>query len=177
MRFKLDDAAQILATTPRTLTSWLSDLPDSFAQANEGPGTWSPYDIVGHLIHGEKTDWMTRARMILERGETEAFAPFDREAQFKDSVGRSLAQLLDEFAHLRANNLADLAALRLQEGDLDKAGRHPVFGRVTLRELLATWVAHDCDHLMQLSRVIGGQYAEAVGPWRAYLRVISGRQG
>ena len=171
MRFNLEDAARILTATPETLRALLGNLPEPFARASEGPGTWSPYDIVGHLIHGEKT------RTILEHGETIAFAPFDRDAQFRDSAGRSLTELLDEFAHRRTRNLADLAALRLQECDLDQAGRHPVFGRVTLRELLATWVAHDCDHLMQLSRVIGRQYADEVGPWRAYLRVISGQQG
>ena len=177
MKFKLDDATRILGSTPATLAALVGDLPDDFVRATEGPGTWSPYDIVGHLIHGEKTDWLPRARLILSTGESVAFAPFDREAQFRDSSGRSLRDLLTEFAQLRAANLRELEALHLTDADLEKRGRHPALGTVTLRQLLATWTAHDCDHLMQVARVIGSQYAGEVGPWSAYLRVISGTQG
>lgn len=175
--FDMEEAVSILARTPATLDALLRNLPEGWIAAHEGADTWSPFDVVGHLIHGERTDWMPRARLILEHGEARAFDTFDRHAQFAASQGRTLASLLDEFASLRATNLADLAAIRLTEADLERRGRHPQLGTVTLRELLATWVAHDLDHLIQISRVLARQYSDEVGPWRAYLRVISGTQG
>jgi len=155
----------------------LRGLPEGWLTAHEGDETWSPYDVVGHLIHGERTDWMERTRIILEHGESRPFNKFDRLAQFRDSQGRTLASLLDEFAQLRAKNLRDLEALRLTEADLGRRGTHPELGPVTLRHLLSTWVAHDLDHLVQIARVLARQYSDEVGPWRAYLRIISGTQG
>ncbi len=175
--FAMDEAVALLARTPPTLDTLLRGLPPDWITAHEGGDTWSPFDILGHLIHGEQTDWMARARIILDRGEARPFDKFDRSAQFAASAGRTPESLLDEFAALRRNNLAQLAALRLTEADLNRRGRHPELGAVTLRQLLATWVAHDLDHLMQISRVLARQYADEVGPWRAYLRVISGIQG
>jgi hypothetical protein len=173
----MTEGVAILARTPAALDALLRGLPDGWTTAHEGGNTWSPYDIVGHLIHGEQTDWVPRAKIILEHGEARAFDTFDRLAQFSASHGRTLASLLDEFTALRADNLRALEAMRLTDADLDRRGRHPELGVVTLGQLLATWVAHDLDHLMQVSRVIGRQYSDAVGPWRAYLRIISGAQG
>jgi len=167
----------ILERTPPTLDALLRGLPDGFVFGNEGSETWSPFDVIGHLIHGEETDWIPRARIILEHGEARAFDKFDRFAQAEASRGRTLASLLDEFATLRQTNLRALTAMRLTDKDLERTGRHPAFGPVTLGQLLATWVAHDLDHVMQISRVLGRQYADAVGPWKAYLRIISGQQG
>jgi len=175
--FALDDAMAVLSCTPRAIDALLRDLPETWVNANEGDDTWSPFDVVGHLIHGERTDWLPRVRIILEHGEAVPFDPFDRYAQFAASQGRTLASLLDEFAAARAENLRQLAALRLTDADLDRRGRHPELGVVTLRQLLATWVAHDLDHVVQISRVLARQYSDEVGPWRAYLRIISGAQG
>jgi len=175
--FVIDEAVAILSRTPAVLDALLRGLPDRWISANEGGNTWSPYDVVGHLIHGERTDWMSRTRMIIEHGEERTFDTFDRFAQQAASAGKTLDHLLDEFAALRNDNIRELASLRLTSADLDRRGRHPAFGVVTLRQLLATWVAHDLDHLMQISRVLGKQYSDDVGPWRAYLRVISGTQG
>jgi DinB family protein len=173
----LAEAVPLLARTPATFDALLRGLPEGWITATEGGETWSPFDVIGHLIQGEQTDWIPRVRIILEQGEARTFDKFDRFAQFELSKGRTLASLLDEFAARRAENLRQLAALRLTEADLDKTGTHPFFGRVTLRQLLATWVAHDLDHVIQVSRVLARQYADEVGPWRAYLRVISGEQG
>jgi DinB family protein len=175
--FLMEEAVAILARTPATLDALLRGLPDGWIVAHEGGETWSPFDVVGHLIHGERTDWVPRARIILEHGEARAFDKFDRFAQVTVSQGRTLASLLDELATLRRDNLRELAALRLTDADLDRRGRHPELGVVTLRQLLATWVAHDLDHVVQISRVLARQYSDQVGPWRAYLRVISGTQG
>ena len=175
--FVMQEAVAILSRTPLALNALLRDLPDEWILAHEGGETWSPFDVVGHLIHGERTDWLQRAQIILKHGEARDFDKFDRLAQFTESRGRTLAALLDEFAVLRQSNLRALDALHITDPDLDRQGRHPAFGVVTLRQLLATWVAHDLDHVMQISRVLGRQYAEEVGPWRAYLRVISGQQG
>ena len=155
----------------------LRGLPTGWIHAHEGGETWSPFDVLGHLIHGEQTDWMPRARRILETGDSSPFDPFDRFAQFTASAGKTMAELLDEFARRRAANLRDLAALRLTPDDLARKGRHPALGPVTLGQLLATWVAHDLDHVAQIARVLAGQYSDEVGPWRAYLRVISGQPG
>ena len=175
--FAMDEAVAILARTPGTLDAMLRGLQDGWISANEGENTWSPFDVVGHLIHGERTDWMPRVKLILEHGESRAFDTFDRFAQFAASAGRTLDSLLDEFAALRRDNLRELESLRLTAADLDRRGRHPAFGVVTLRQLLATWVAHDLDHVVQISRVLALQYANEVGPWTAYLRIISGQQG
>ena len=167
----------VLARTPAVLDALLRGLPDDWIAANEGGDTWSPFDVVGHLIHGEQTDWMPRLRIILEQGDSRPFDTFDRFAQRRASEGRTLDGLLREFATLRRENLRQLSALGLGDADLDRRGRHPELGVVTLRQLLATWVAHDLDHIMQVSRVLGRQYSDEVGPWRAYLRIISGTQG
>jgi hypothetical protein len=175
--FALDDAMAILSRTPATIDALLRGLPHAWLTANEGPNTWSPFDVVGHLIHGEETDWMPRAKLILAHGNTRPFVKFDRFAQFEASAGRTLDALLDEFADRRRRNLADLAALGMSDADLDRPGLHPELGPVTMRQLLATWVAHDLDHVVQIARVLARQYADEVGPWRAYLRVISGQPG
>lgn len=175
--FALDDAIALLSRTPAAIDALLRGLPDAWLTANEGPDTWSPFDVVGHLIHGEDTDWMPRARLILEHGNTRPFVKFDRFAQFEASAGKTLDALLDEFADRRRHNLDDLAALALTDADLDRPGLHPELGPVTMRQLLATWVAHDLDHVVQIARVLARQYSDDVGPWRAYLRVISGQQG
>ncbi len=175
--FSVDEAVPLLARTPHTLDAWLRDLPDCWTKANEGPDTWTLFDIVGHLIHGERTDWMPRARLILAEGDSRPFEPFDRFAQFTASAGKTLPEMLDEFTELRASNVDELVSLRLTGAQLDRPGRHPALGAVTLRQLLATWVAHDLDHVMQIARVLANQYADEVGPWRAYLRVISGEPG
>jgi len=155
----------------------LRGLPEDWTHAHEGGETWSPFDVLGHLIHGEQTDWMPRVRRILETGDSRPFDPFDRFAQLTASVGKKTPELLDELARLRAANLRDLVALGLAPGDLARKGRHPALGVVTLGQLLATWVAHDLDHIAQIARVLAAQYSDAVGPWRAYLRVISGQPG
>ena len=176
-QFVMEEAVAILARTPTTLNALLRGLPDGWIAAHEGGETWSPFDVIGHLIHGERTDWVPRARIILQHGDTRPFDTFDRLAQFAVSEGRTLASLLDEFAALRETSLRELAAFGLTTADLDRRGRHPQLGVVTLRQLLATWVAHDLDHLVQISRVLARQYSDEVGPWRAYLRIISGAQG
>ncbi|HVO81686.1 MAG TPA: DinB family protein [Terriglobales bacterium] len=168
----LAETVAILRRTPAALNALLHGLPDVWALRNEGRDTWSAFDIVGHLIVGERTDWMPRARIILQSGESRPFDPFDRFAQVKESQDKSLEQLLDEFARLREENLAALRALNLQPEDLKRQGRHPELGMVTLSELLATWAVHDLTHLHQLSRVLAHQYREAVGPWSAYLGVL-----
>ena len=172
MDFDLATGIAVLERTPRTLHALLDGLPAAWTDATEGPETWSPYVIVGHLIHGERADWITRARIILGQGESRRFAPFDRFAQFRESEGKSLAALLDEFETLRAESLATLAGWRLTDAQLALRGEHPALGPATLRELLATWVAHDLNHLHQMSRVMAKQYRDAVGPWRKYLSVM-----
>ena len=172
MQFDLDSALEILERTPKTLNAMLRDLPDTWARVTEGPETWSPYVVVGHLIHGEEADWLPRARVILDHGTTKPFPPFDRFAQFELSRGKSLNQLLDAFAAARARSLSELAAMKLTPDSLAKEGRHPEFGAVTMSQLLSTWVAHDLDHLVQISRVMAKAYTDAVGPWRTYLRVL-----
>jgi hypothetical protein len=172
MPFDLQQTIALLSRTPSSLNALLRGLPEFWTLNNEGPKSWSPFDIVGHLIHGELTDWLPRARMILDQGESRAFDPFDRLAQERESQGKSLPLLLDEFARLRAANVDSLRAMNLQTKDLDRRGRHPALGAVTLSELLATWAVHDLTHLHQLSRVMAYQYREAVGPWSAYLGVL-----
>lgn len=172
MEHNLQHTISLLARTPGVLNSLLRDLPEVWTRRNEGEDTWNAFDVVGHLIHGERTDWMPRAKMILQFGETKTFEPFDRWAQARASQGKTLAQLLDEFARLRSGNLDELQALNLRTADLTRRGRHPALGVVTLSELLATWAAHDLTHLHQISRIMAHQYRDAVGPWRAYLGVM-----
>lgn len=167
-----DLAIPVLERTPGALRALLAGLPEEWTRATDGPGTWSAFDVVGHLIHGEKTDWIPRARHILEKGESEPFVPFDREAMFDASRGRTMEELLDEFAALRAANVAALRSLALGPAELDRRGRHPGLGPVTLRQHLATWAAHDMGHLRQIAQTLGRQYRDAVGPWRAYLSMM-----
>lgn len=172
MDFDLTTGTAVLERTPHTLRAMLAGLPPAWTDATEGPETWSPYVIVGHLIHGERADWIPRARIILAQGPERRFEPFDRFAQFRESQGKSLAELLDEFARLRAESLATLAGWDLTDAQLALEGEHPDFGPVTLRQLLATWVAHDLGHIAQTARVLAKQYRDEVGPWRAYLPVL-----
>lgn len=172
MEHSLHQTTSLLARTPAALNTLLRDLPESWTLRNEGENTFSPFDVVGHLLHGERADWVPRVKMILQFGESRAFEPFDRRGHEREVQGKSLAQLLDEFARVRAENLRELESLNLKSEDLERRGRHPVFGPVTLSQLLATWAAHDLTHLHQLSRVMAHQYREAVGPWSAYLGVL-----
>jgi hypothetical protein len=172
MSFDLAEGCAVLERTPAVLSAWLAGLPESWARADEGPQTWSAFDIVGHLIDGEETDWIPRARIILAQGPDRRFVPFDRLRHLRLNAERPLGELLGRFASLRAANLETLRGWRLTPAQLALAGEHPELGRVTLEQLLATWVAHDLDHLMQMARVMGKRYAEAVGPWHAYLRVV-----
>ena len=172
MSFDLHDGVAILERTPAAFRALLSGLPDTWIAGDEGPDTFSPFDNVGHLIHGEHADWIPRARIILAQGATRTFEPYDRFAQVRESAGKTLAQLLDEFAEIRASNLTTLSGWNLTDAQLSLPGEHPALGTVTLRQLLATWVAHDLGHLAQTSRVMAKQYREAVGPWRAYLPVM-----
>lgn len=172
MSFDLSAGTAILQRTPATLRALLHGLGEEWTTATEGPDTWSPYDIVGHLLHGERSDWIPRAQVILAQGPDRRFEPYDRFAQFRESEGKSLALLLDEFETRRVANLGMLAEWRLTEAELALQGEHPVFGPVTLRQLLATWVAHDLGHLAQVARVMAKRYRGAVGPWRAYLPVM-----
>lgn len=173
MEFQLDHAKDILRRTPATLTSLLQDLPDEWLFSNEGPDTWSPFDVLGHLIHGEETDWIPRAKIIVAHGEQRAFEPFDRFAMFEKSKGKSLHELLATFEQLRDESLRQLDELNLTPELLGKRGKHPELGDVTLAELLATWVVHDLGHIGQIVRVMSKQYGESVGPWRAYLPILS----
>jgi hypothetical protein len=172
MEHNLPHTIALLARTPIALNALLRDLPETWTLRNEGENTWSALDVLAHLIHGERTDWLPRARLLLQFGETHTFLPFDRSGHVQESQGKSLEQLLDEFTRLRSDNLAELRALGLRPADLERRGRHPSFGLVTLSELLATWAAHDLTHLHQISRVMAHQYRQAVGPWGAYLGVL-----
>ena len=171
-KFSLTDAIALLTRTPVTLNALLRGLPDIWTHSDEGKDTWSAFDIVGHLNSAERHDWMPRVKTILEHGEARAFDPFDRFAQKRESEGKTLEQLLDDFSRLRSESLAALQALNLKSADLARRGTHPSFGTVTLSELLATWVVHDLTHLHQLSRVMAHQYQETVGPWSAFLGVL-----
>ena len=172
MNFVFEDALPVLTRTPAVLRGLLADLPDAWIRGTEGPDTWSPFDVVGHLIHGERTDWIVRTEVLLTNGETRAFTPFDRFAQFEASRDKTLHQLLDTFAELRAANLIRLESFRLTPLDFERRGRHPELGPCTLGELLATWVAHDLSHIAQIARVMGRQYTDSVGPWQAYLPML-----
>ena len=172
MTFSLPTALEVLERTPRTLEQMLGGLSPAWTDATEGPDTWSPYVVVGHLVHAERADWIPRARIILEQGADRRFEPFDRFAQFRESEGKTLGDLLAEFARLRAESLETLVSWRLGEAELALEGEHPEFGAVTMRQLLATWTAHDLAHVVQIARVMARQYETAVGPWRAYLSVL-----
>jgi len=173
MNFDLADAIGLLRRTPPVLRALVSDLPDAWLRSNEGPDTWSPFDVLAHLIDGEETDWIPRARIILARGPNPAFEPFDRFRHQRLNRETPVAALLERFAALRSENVSVLAGFRLTPRELALEGIHPELGRVTLRELLATWVAHDLGHIGQTVRVMAKQYGEAVGPWRRYLPVLS----
>ncbi len=169
----LPESIAVLEQTPAVLRAQLDGLPECWTTCNEGPKTWSAYDIVGHLIHGERADWIPRMRTVLEHGTARAFDPFDRFAQERDSTGKSLTNLLDEFARLRRGTIADLRAARLDASDFDRRGMHPALGEVTLGNLIATWVVHDLGHIAQIARVMAKRYAPEVGPWREYLPVLT----
>ena len=175
MEFALKQARDILSRTPTMLEALLLGLPAEWTINNEGPNTWSPVDVIGHLIHGEEEDWIPRARLILQHGESSVFEPFDRFAflERESSSGKGLSELLNTFAALRTGNLAALDEMALSESQLKLCGTHPEFGPVTLGQLIATWATHDLAHIVQISRVMAKQYDTAVGPWKAYLSVLS----
>ncbi len=173
MEFSFSKSIEILQNTPQTLQSYLSGLSDEWIKNNEGPDTWSPYVILGHLIHGEKTDWMTRVKIILNDSGNKEFTPFDRFAQLRENQNRSLSDLLSDFKILREKNLKELKFLNISENQLELEGMHPDLGPVTLRELIATWTAHDLGHIAQISRVMAKQYKNEVGPWLKYLRILN----
>lgn len=173
MEFRLDHAKEVLRRTPATLNSLLRGLPDVWVLSDEGPDSWSPFDVLGHLIHGEETDWIPRVKIILEYGESRAFEPFDRFVMFEKSKGKSLDELLSIFERLRGESLRELEELNLTPETLGKRGVHPELGVVTLGQLLSTWVVHDLGHTAQIVRVMAKQYGEAVGAWRDYLSVLS----
>lgn len=162
----------LLSNTPAALDALLRDLPETWTHRTEGENTWSVFDVIGHLIHGERTDWMPRAKMVLQFGQSRPFEPFDRLGHIKESQGKSLPQLLDEFSLLRSENLQELRALNLRRRELELVGKHPALGAVTLSQLLSTWAVHDLTHLHQVSRIMAHQYREAVGPWSEYLGVL-----
>ena len=177
MNFNTTEAVEILSRTPGTLRAMLAGLSENWTKANEGEKTWSAFDVIGHLIHGEETDWIPRLRIILESGESVPFPPFDREAQFAKSKGKTLGELLDQFGKLRMENVATLKQVFAKGIELDKRGMHPSLGSVTIRELLATWVVHDLDHLAQIARAMAKRYDDDVGPWSEYLGILEQKKG
>ncbi|BFG70062.1 hypothetical protein KACHI17_09430 [Sediminibacterium sp. KACHI17] len=172
MHISVSDAVNLLSRTPQLLEDLLLDIPDALLHANEGGDSWSPYDVVGHLIHGEKTDWIPRMKICLSDDNHKTFTPFDRFAQFEDSKGKSILELLKTFRSLREENLTILNDFQLSPADFERTAIHPAFGTVTLQQLLATWVVHDQNHIYQITRTISHQYREETGPWKAYLRII-----
>ena len=172
MEQKVELTIALLERMPATLNALLRNLPGEWTSQNEGEKTWSAFDVVGHLIHGERTDWIPRLRVILQSGEARMFEPFDRLAQMTESQGKSLQKLLDEFARLRSENLKLLRGFNLRPDDVERRARHPALGLVTLSQLLATWAAHDMTHLHQISRIMAHQYRSAVGPWKEFLGVL-----
>ncbi|KAA3641395.1 MAG: DinB family protein [Bacteroidetes bacterium] len=172
MNFNLKESIQILTRTPEVIEILLTGLPNEWIHNNEGPDTWSPFDIVGHLIHGEKTDWIPRAEIILSDKEDKTFVPFDRFAQFENSKGKTLGQLLTEFKEIRQENIKALEAMQIDDVKLEKTGIHPDFGEVTLKQLLATWTVHDLSHIHQMTRVLGKNYRTEAGPWRAFISIL-----
>lgn len=172
MKYSLERSHEILDRTPAALLALLGGLPDDWTMPNEGPETFSPYDVIGHLIHGEKTDWTVRTKVILEHGNNQPFEKYNRFAQYEESKGKSVQQLLDEFDAIRKENMAWFKSLNLTEDDLNKKGMHPVLGEVTLRNLLATWVVHDLTHVSQITRVMAKQYKSEMGPWPQFFRIL-----
>jgi DinB superfamily len=172
MQYSLERSYEILERTPAVLQALLAGLHDDWIMNNEGPETFSPYDVIGHLIHGEKTDWTARTKIILEFGNTKTFERWNRVAMYEESEGKTLEQLLDEFASIRKENMTWFKSLNLSEADLDKKGMHPVLGDVTLRNLLATWVVHDLTHIAQITRVMAKQYKTEMGPWPQFFRIL-----
>lgn len=175
MEFDLNKAKEVLERTPALLSQMLVGLSDEWILSNEGANSWSPYDIVGHLIHGEKTDWIPRMEIFLSDSDEKTFEPFDRFAQFRNSQGKSLNDLLDEFAELRRKNLDILDSKKLSPADLQRKARHPALGQVLLSELLAAWVVHDLNHIAQISRTMAHQYRDEVGPWQEYMGILQRR--
>ena len=173
MRYSVEKSIEILETTPAVLKALLSGIHEEWVMNNEGPETFSPYDVIGHLIYGEKTDWVPRAKIILEFGLSRPFMPWNRFAQYEESEGKTLQQLLDEFEIVRRKNMIWFKSLSLTEADLDKKGMHPQLGEVTLRHLLATWVVHDLTHIAQITRVMAKQYKEDMGPWPEFFRILN----
>jgi DinB superfamily len=172
MKQDLELTIALLERTPKMLDGLLRDLPEAWSYANEGGETWSAFDVVAHLIHAEHSDWIPRAKRILKDGEGRAFDSFDRLGHVRESEGKTLSQLLDEFVRVRLESLNTLRALNLGAREMEKRGLHPTLGTVTLSQLLATWAVHDMTHMHQISRIFAHQYGEAVGPWSAYLGVL-----
>ena len=173
MQFNLSQSIDILSRTPDTLEKLLAGLPEAWLRGTEGENTWSPYEVLGHLIHGEKTDWITRTKIILTHGDSVPFTPFDRFAQFESNQNASLEELLEEFKTLRKRNIEELKSLHISEDQLSLKGMHPDLGEVNLEQLLSTWVVHDLGHIAQISRVMAKQYKEKVGPWINYISVLN----
>lgn len=173
MDYQLDQALEILTRTPNVMKSLLSGISEEWVHSTEGPGTWSPYDVVGHLVHGEKTDWMPRLEIVLSTAGNKTFTPYDRFAQFEMSQGKTLEILLQEFEHLRTKNLETLRSKNLSEADLQRTAIHPSLGTITLKNMLASWVVHDLGHLAQVSRVMAKQYQVEIGPWTKYLTIVN----
>jgi len=173
MTFDITQTIDTLSRTPAVLNALLINAPAELITSNEGPDTWSPFDILGHLIHGETTDWIPRTRMILDYGESRSFEPFDRFAQFEKSKGKSIVELLQQFDELRVKNLDVLREMKINADQLSLRGMHPHLGSVTLQQLLSTWVAHDLSHIAQTVRVMCRQYSDDVGPWKEYLPILS----
>jgi uncharacterized damage-inducible protein DinB len=173
MNFTVEKSIEILEHTPAVLEMMLQNVSADWTENNEGGETWSVFDVLGHLVHGEKTDWISRIEIILSDAPDKKFAPFDRFAQFEDSKGKTLRELLEEFKRLRKKNVDVLRSQKLTTENLEQKGVHPAFGKVTLAQLLATWTVHDLDHISQISRVMAKQYKEAVGPWTQYLKILN----
>jgi hypothetical protein len=173
MQFALDKTIEILERTPFVLDALLEGISPEWTNRNEGGETWSVFDVIGHLVHGEQTDWITRTEIILTDNRQKKFEPFDRFAQFKAIKGKTLEQLLGEFRELRVANIRKLRELNIRENDLIKTGIHPTFGEVTLAQLLSTWAVHDLDHISQIARVMGKQYKEQTGPWVEFLKILN----
>ena len=173
MQFSIEGTIEILARTPQVLDVLLRNISDDWAMNNEGPDTFSPYDVVGHLVHGERTDWVARMEVILSDGENKTFTPYDRFAQYEESKGKTLNQLLDEFKTIRAENIEILRSKNINEKDFTRTGIHPSFGEVQLSQLISTWAVHDLTHIAQITRVMGKQYKSEMGPWPEYFRILS----
>ncbi len=175
MKFELSNALEILERTPYVLDAMLSEIPDEWGRQNEGDETWSAFDVMGHLVHGERTDWMARLDIIMSDADEKTFTPFDRFAQFEESKGKTMNGLLREFTKLRNDNLDRLVEMSLEKDDFKRVGNHPSLGQVTLSQLISTWVVHDLSHISQISRAMAHQFKDEVGPWKEYLRVLEGK--